>query len=152
MGLLPLEKAFTIVTQALVRAREMDLEPMTVVVVDAAGVMKAMGREDGASLIRPDLAMAKAWGAVGMGFPARELARRQDLNGQLFNALHVMSGGKVVGNLGGVIILDQGVAIGAVGATGDAGANDEAIALYGVEAAGLQADFEAEPQVRHSPL
>ena len=49
---------------------------MAVAVLDAGGHLKAFAREDGAGIIRPQIAMGKAWGALGMGIGSRALARR----------------------------------------------------------------------------
>ena len=152
MGLLNLDSAQKIVILALEKAREMGLEPMTVVVLDASGTWKAMGREDGSGIIRPDIAFAKAWGAVGMGLPTRELVRRQELNPLFFGSLNSISQGRLVANPGGVLIMDSESILGSVGVTGDTGDNDEIIAVHGIEAAGFRADCEPDSTVRHSPL
>lgn len=150
MTLLTLDQAQTIVAEALKKAREMDFEPMTVCVVDAGGTIKAMSREDGSGLVRPDIAFAKAWGSVGMGLPGRELNRRNEIMPHFFNALNIVSQGRVVPMPGGVLIMNDGVLVGAVGVTGDTPDNDEIAALAGVEAAGLTADAAVEPHIRKS--
>lgn len=150
MTLLTLDQAQTIVAEALKKAREMDFEPMTVCVVDAGGTIKAMSREDGSGLVRPDIAFAKAWGSVGMGLPGRELNRRNDIMPHFFNALNIVSQGRVVPMPGGVLITNDGVLVGAVGVTGDTPDNDEIAALAGVEAAGLTPDAAVEPHIRKS--
>jgi uncharacterized protein GlcG (DUF336 family) len=150
MTLLTLDQAQTIVAEALKKAREMDFEPMTVCVVDAGGTIKAMSREDGSGLVRPDIAFAKAWGSVGMGLPGRELNRRNDIMPHFFNALNIVSQGRVVPMPGGVLIMNDGVLVGAVGVTGDTPDNDEIAALAGVEAAGLTPDAAVEPHIRKS--
>jgi len=150
MTLLTLDQAQTIVAEALKKAREMDFEPMTVCVVDAGGTIKAMSREDGSGLVRPDIAFGKAWGSVGMGLPGRELNRRNDIMPHFFNALNIVSQGRVVPMPGGVLIMNDGVLVGAVGVTGDTPDNDEIAALAGVEAAGLTPDAAVEPHIRKS--
>lgn len=150
MTLLTLDQAQTIVAEALKKAREMDFEPMTVCVVDAGGTIKAMSREDGSGLVRPDIAFAKAWGSVGMGLPGRELNRRNDIMPHFFNALNIVSQGRVVPMPGGVLIMNDGVLVGAIGVTGDTPDNDEIAALAGVEAAGLTPDAAVEPHIRKS--
>jgi uncharacterized protein GlcG (DUF336 family) len=75
--MLTLEQASIIVDKALEKGRELGFKPLTVVVLDAGGQLKAMKREDGSSLLRPEIAGGKAWGALGMGFGGREFARRQ---------------------------------------------------------------------------
>jgi len=152
MGLLTLEGAQSIIRGALGKARELQLEPMTVVILDASGTIKASAREDGAGLIRPDIAFAKAWGSLGMGLPTRELLRRQDLAPQFYNALHSISQGRLVANPGGVLIMGELSLIGAVGVTGDTGDNDEIIAIAGIEEAGYSADYFEGGSIRHSPL
>ena len=67
MPTLTLVQANQIVAKALEKARAMKIKPVTVVVLDDAGHLKAMQREDGASMFRYDVATGKAWAAVGMG-------------------------------------------------------------------------------------
>jgi uncharacterized protein GlcG (DUF336 family) len=152
MGRLALSAANTIISSALEKARELQLEPMTVVVLDAGGALKAMAREDGSGILRYDLAFAKAWGAVGMGFPSSEILRRSEIKPTFLGQLTTVSDGRLVGNLGGVLIIDNGEVIGAVGVTGDIGDNDQLIAEWGISQAGLIADSEPEPRVRPSAL
>ena len=150
MTLLTLKEAEAIVAAGLKKAREMSFEPMTISVLDASGTLKAMSREDGSGLVRPDIAFSKAWGTLGMGLPSRELGRRKDLMPNFFGALNIVSQGRVVPMPGGVLILRDGQLVGAVGVTGDTSDNDEVCAIAGIEAAGLVADYAAEPQVRPS--
>jgi hypothetical protein len=91
---LTLEQSSTIVDQALEKGRELKLQPLTVVVLDAGGQLKAMKREDRSSLLRPEIAMGKAWGVLGMGFGGREFARRAAANPTFLQALMVASGGR----------------------------------------------------------
>ena len=75
MPTLTLAQANQIVSKALEKARAMKIKPVTVVVLDEAGHLKAMQREDGASMFRFDVATGKAWAAVGMGASSRALAQ-----------------------------------------------------------------------------
>jgi uncharacterized protein GlcG (DUF336 family) len=139
--LLTLTQASTIVDIALATARDMELVPMTVAVLDAGGHLVAFKREDRSGLLRYDIAYGKAWGALGMGFGSRTLYERAANTPQFFNALYAASGGRVVTNPGGVLIRDaEGEIIGAVGISGDTSDKDEACAIAGIEAAGLSAD------------
>jgi uncharacterized protein GlcG (DUF336 family) len=136
-----LAQASTIVDAALKKGREMSLAPLTVAVLDAGGHLVAFKREDKSGILRYDIAYGKAWGALGMGFGSRALFERAANTPQFFNALYAASGGRVVTNPGGVLIRDAGGDIvGAVGISGDTSDKDEACAVAGVEAAGLQAD------------
>ena len=136
-----LEAASVIVDQALAKGRELKLKPLAVAVLDPRGCLKAYKAEDGASLMRFDIAFGKAWGALGMGFGGRELERRGDAAGIFFNSLQVMSEGKIVPAQGSVLIRNQaGQVVGAVGVSGDASDNDEICAIEGIVAAGLKPD------------
>jgi len=138
---IPLESANLIAGEALQKGRELKFAPLTVVVLDAGGQMKVLQREDHSSLLRPEIAMGKAWGVLGMGFGGRELARRAEKMPIFFTALNAMSDGRMVPVAGGVLIRNrEGEVIGSVGISGDTGDNDEICAVYGIEAAGLIAD------------
>ena len=139
--MLTLAQASTIVDKALEKGRELHLKPLTVVVLDAGGHMVAMKREDGSSLLRPQIAGGKAWGVLGMGFGGREFARRVAANPAFIQALSVASEGRIVPVPGGVLIRDSSNAIiGSVGISGDTSENDETCAVYGIRCAGLSAD------------
>lgn len=141
MAELSLERANLIIEHALAKARAMQIPPVTVVVLDASGHVKAAQREDGASMFRFDVALGKAWGAVGMGAPSRTLAERAKENPNFFVALAATGGGKFLPQPGAVLIRDgDGHVLGAAGASGGTGDEDEAVCAHGVEAAGLRAD------------
>jgi uncharacterized protein GlcG (DUF336 family) len=138
---LTLEQASIIVDKALAKGRELGLKPLTVAVLDAGGHLTVLKREDGSSLLRPEIAGGKAWGALGMGFGGREFARRAAANPAFIQALSAASSGRIIPVPGGVLIRDKaGAIIGAVGISGDASENDETCAVYGVNSAGLVAD------------
>jgi len=137
-----LAQASTIVDTALATGRELNLQPLTVVVLDAGGHMVAMKRADRSGILRTEIATGKAWGTLGMGFGGREFARRAASGGGLFlTALMEASGGRVVPAPGGVLIRDAaGEIVGAVGISGDTSDKDEACAVAGITAAGLVPD------------
>lgn len=142
---LTLPQATTIVQAALQKGRELGLAPLAVAVLDAGGHLKAFAREDGAGIVRPQIAIGKAWGALGMGLGSRTLAKRVVEQGPqqqaFFAALNAMSEGRVVPAAGGVLVRDAGgTVIGAVGISGDVSEKDEACALAGIAAAKLAAD------------
>jgi uncharacterized protein GlcG (DUF336 family) len=144
MAGITLGQASAIVDAALRKARELECAPLAIAVLDDGGHLKAFAREDGAGIVRPQIAMGKAWGALGMGMGSRAFARRvaeQPQQRAFFDALNAMSGGRVVPAAGGVLIKDgQGVVVGAVGISGDVSDKDEACALAGIEAARLTGD------------
>ena len=145
MSVITLSQASTIVEVALKKARESNLAPLTVAVLDAGGHLVAFKREDKSGLLRYDIAYGKAWGALGMGFGSRTLAARAGKTPQFFTMLAAASGGRMVTNPGGVLIRDAGGnVIGACGISGDTSDKDEMCALAGIEAAGLKADPGAD--------
>ena len=112
---------------------------MGIAVLDDAGNVKAFSREDGASMFRFDVARAKAWGAVGMGASSRVLGQRAKDNPNFFVSLSATSSGRFLPQTGAVLIKDSaGNVLGAAGASGGSGDEDEAICIAGIEAAGLQ--------------
>lgn len=139
-----LETATRIVDATLAKGREMGFLPLTVAVLDDGGIIKAMKREDGASLLRPEIAIGKAWGSLGFGAGSRVLHGRSESTPIFVNALIEMSGGRVAPAPGGVLIRNaDGRILGAVGVTGDTGDNDEVCAIAGIEVAGLTPDTGA---------
>jgi uncharacterized protein GlcG (DUF336 family) len=135
---LTLEKASMIVDKALAQARASKFRPMCVAVLDDGGHIKAIKREDGASILRPDIAIGKAWGAIGMGESSRQLADRLKDRPAFLGSLSIMSNGKVVPVAGGVLVMDGNELIGAVGVSGGTADEDELCAIAGIKAAGLE--------------
>jgi uncharacterized protein GlcG (DUF336 family) len=136
-----LAQASSIVDVALKKARELKQMPQTLVVLDTGGHVVCAKREDGSGIIRFDVAVGKAYGALGMGWGSRTMMERAAQNPNFLTAIAAASGGRLVPNPGGVLIRDAGnQIIGALGISGDTADNDEIIAVAGIEAAGLKAD------------
>ena len=141
MDKLTLDQVSTILDAALAKGAELNFKPLTVVVLDDGGNIKGLKRADGCGPIRPQIALGKAWGAVGMGVSSRMLEKVALERPHFINSLGPASGGRVVPVAGGVLIRDTGgVIIGSVGISGDISDNDETCAVAGIEAAGLTAD------------
>lgn len=146
MHRLTLAAAATIVDEALAEARRRGFAPLAVAVLDAGAHLVALKREDEASLMRPQIAVAKATGALGMGYGSRELAKRANAAPVFYSALFAISGGAMAPSPGGVLIRNAaGLVIGAVGISGDTGDADEACAIAGVLAAALSPDPGGAP-------
>jgi len=137
---LTLDQANRIIAAALARSAEAGYKPMAVVVLDDAGHVKAVQRQDGASMLRVDIASGKAWAAIGMGVASRVLTQRAKDLPAFFNAIAASAQGKFIPQTGAVLIKQpDGAVIGAIGASGGTGDEDELICIAGVEATGLQA-------------
>ena len=136
-----LAQASTIVDTALKKARELKQMPQTVVVLDAGGHVVCAKREDGSGIVRFEIAVGKAYGALGMGWGSRTMMERAAQNPTFLTAIVAASEGRLVPNPGGVLIRDTNYQIiGAIGISGDTADNDEIVAVIGIEAAGLKAD------------
>jgi uncharacterized protein GlcG (DUF336 family) len=143
--MIDLAHATIVVDQALAQGRSLGLPPLTVAVLDGSGCLVSFKREDGSSLLRPEIAQAKAWGALGMGMGSRALAQRASVQPAFISAVNALAGGRLVPVPGGVLIRSSGKSIiGAVGITGATSDQDEACAVAGIEAAGFTADTGAD--------
>ena len=151
---LRLQDAERIVDVALTEGRKADLLPLTVIVLDAGGKIIATKSEDGSGIMRFDIAMGKAWGALGMGISSRLIRDRLSKRPTFVNSLGAASGGRFVPVPGGVLIEDsEGFTIGAVGISGDTSEKDEYCAIVGVKAAGLFSEpSEVDPEWQKSSL
>lgn len=139
---LTLQQANQIINHAIAIARELNMNPLTVVVLDSAGHLKALQREDGASMIRQQIATAKAWGAVNMGVSSRGLETVAQQRPDFMNALITIADGKIMPVPGGVLIRDaDNHLLGAVGISGDKSDQDERCAIAGIEAVGFFASI-----------
>ena len=145
MSKLDLAAAQTVVAATLKHARAQGFLPLGVAVLDTRGALIAYAAENGTSLRRQDIALAKANGALAMGFGSRTLAARSKAAPQFFAALPQILQGGLAPVPGGVLVRDaDGVLLGAVGVSGDNSDNDEAAALAGIAAAGLTGDPGAD--------
>jgi uncharacterized protein GlcG (DUF336 family) len=141
MTALSLDQASDIVDAALSKARELELRPVTVTVLDPGGHPVIVKREDGCGILRPQIAHAKAWGCLGTGQGGAVGARHATRDPSFFVALAAISEGRIASSRGGALIRDkEGNLLGAIGISGDRPENDEACALAGVESVSLVAD------------
>ena len=137
-----LRKARTIIRKTLEKGREMELKPLSVVVLDAGGHVIAFEREDGAAPGRFAIAHGKAYGSVMLGMAGTAQMQRAEGQAYFMAAVNGVYGGQVVPAPGGVLLRDRkGAVIGAVGVTGDTSDNDAAAAMAGIEAAGLAGEI-----------
>jgi uncharacterized protein GlcG (DUF336 family) len=141
---LTLQIAQTITSAALKTARDKTFKPLSIVVYDARGALKALLSEDGTSLKRAEIAMGKAYGALALGVGSRALHKMATDRPYFVAAATHAVGGQLVPVPGGVLIKNaQGQILGSVGVSGDTSDNDEIAAAAGIEAAGLVFDAGA---------
>ncbi len=136
---LTLLQAEQALTGALTKSAELGFAPLTVAVLDAGGHLVVLKRQDGSGILRADIAIGKAYGALGFGLGSRSLA---DKNPVFLAAVANASAGRLVPVPGGVLIRapQSNVILGAMGISGDSSGNDEMVAISGIESVGLLAD------------
>jgi uncharacterized protein GlcG (DUF336 family) len=136
-----LQQAKTIIAAAAQHGSVLRLQPLSVVVLDAGGHVKAFERQDGASNLRFEIARGKAYGALGFGMGSRALMARAEQQPWFIAAANGAFGGVLIPVPGGVLVKStEGDLIGAVGVTGDTSDNDELVAVAGIQAAGFVAE------------
>jgi len=144
MSRITLKQANLIIEKAFEKAKEMKIKPIAVVVLDDSGNIVSAQRQDNASMFRIDVGLGKAWAAVAMSSSSRALAKRAKDNPSFMVALAATAKGKFLPQPGAVLIRDaEGNIVGAAGASGGTGEEDEACCAYGAEQAGLKPDASA---------
>lgn len=140
MTRISLEQANAAIKGVFDKGRELGLAPLTATVTDAGGHLIALQRQNGSSYLRPQIAAAKACGALGLGVSSRRIADMAADRPTFVAMVGEVASQGILPAAGGVIVVDiEGVPIGAVGVTGDTSDNDETCALAGIAAAGLKA-------------
>ena len=129
---LTLELARRCLDAAEETARERGLA-LTFAAVDAAGHLVALHRMDGAPWITPDVALGKAWTAAAYAAPsATQGDKMRDL--PVFStSLSVVTGGRFTPQIGGLPIADGDTPLGAMGASGATGQEDEDVVRAAIE-------------------
>jgi uncharacterized protein GlcG (DUF336 family) len=138
---LGLTTARIIIQAVLSEARRLEMQPLTVIVLDSGGHLIALEREDGSAYLRVEVARGKAFGAIGLGMGSRALMARAETQPWFIDCVNGAAGGALVPVPGGVLVRNEGAElVGAVGVSGDSSDNDERVAVAGIVAAGLQPD------------
>jgi uncharacterized protein GlcG (DUF336 family) len=136
-----LAQAERIIDAILTRARELNCRPMSAVVVELGGPVKAFKKEDGSSMMRFEMAYGKAYAALALGRSSTLVRLRAEERPLFMDYLIRASDGRIFPEGGGMLIRDAaGEVIGAVGVTGDVQERDEELAIHGIRAAGLKTD------------
>lgn len=140
---LSLEEANTIIAATFAAAKKRKCRPMSAIVLDAGGRVKAFEKQDGASMLRFEICYGKAYGALALGRPSKlvlEKAREKPL---FMQSLERLADYPLFLEGGGQLIRDKtGELLGAVGVTGDANELDDLCAIAGIHAAKLCADSD----------
>jgi uncharacterized protein GlcG (DUF336 family) len=141
MAALTLAQANRIIEAILARGAELDCRPLAVIVVEPGCKVKAFQKEDGASMIRFEMALGKAYASLALGRASRLVRERNEEKPAFMRYLIAASGDQLFPEGGGMLIRDaSGEVLGAVGVTGDTEDRDEELAVHGIHAAGLKTD------------
>ena len=138
---LTLNKARVIVRNSIKKGRELNLKPLSVVVLDSGGHVIAFEKENYASPGRFDITRGKAYGSIMLGMSGTAQMARAEAQQYFMSAVNGLFGGNVIPVPGGVLIKNKNErVIGAVGVTGDSSDNDAIVAMHGVTFAGFSGD------------
>jgi uncharacterized protein GlcG (DUF336 family) len=145
MTTITLDQADRLIDAILARGAALDCRPLSVIVVEPGCKVKAFKKEDGASMIRFEMAFGKAYAALAMGRSSKLVKVRAEEKPIFMRYLISASGDQIFPEGGGLQIRDaQGEVIGAVGVTGDTEERDEELAAFGIRTVGLKTDADCE--------
>jgi uncharacterized protein GlcG (DUF336 family) len=153
MANITLAQAERIIDAIIKRGVELDLRPLSVIVVEPGCKVKAFKKEDGASMIRFEMAYGKAYAALSLGRASSLVRVRAQEKPIFMRYLIGASDEQIFPEGGGMLIRDDGgEVIGAVGVTGDTEERDEELAIHGIHAAGLKTDEDCRHMGRRIGL
>jgi uncharacterized protein GlcG (DUF336 family) len=141
MRAITLDEAVTIINETFAEARRRNAYPLTAVVLDAGGRLKAAMKQDGASLLRFEVSYGKAYAALAMGRSSRMVLQKAKEKPLFMQTFLDLADGPMFLEGGGQLIRDaNGEVIGAIATTGDTNEVDDLCAMAGIRAAGFKTD------------
>ena len=136
MRAISLDEANAIIAGTFAAAAEHKCHALAAIVLDAGGRVKAFQKQDGASLMRFEVAYGKAFAALAMGRSSRMVLQKQREKPVFIQNLEALADGPMFLEGGGQLIRDEtGEVVGAVGVTGDVNEMDDICAIAGIRAA-----------------
>ncbi len=136
--MLTLDEAMTLSAAARDAAAELEV-PMSFAVMDPGGHLVALMRMDGAPWVSADIAQGKAWTAAAYGAPSAAQKDKMAAMPSFANAITAMTHGRYTPQTGAVPVYRDGRLLGALGASGGTGEQDEAVCVTAVERSGFSA-------------
>ena len=123
--MITLERALAYIRAGEEEAVRQGLE-LSLAVVDAGGHLVALHRMDGAPWIAPEVALGKAWTAAAYRAPSAAQGEKMRELHAFSSAISAATGGRFTPQIGGLPITgSDGAVIGAMGASGGTGQQDE---------------------------
>ena len=126
-----LEEAERVLQAAKAKAIQLGV-PMSIAVVDPRGDPVGALRMDIAKFLTFDVARGKAFAAAFWGIPSGDMTAVAD--NPVIRSVVMMEGGRIIPGQGAVPLLRGAYVIGAVGASGGTGQQDEEVAKAGANA------------------
>lgn len=149
MRALSLEQANTIIAATFAEASKTRCRPMSAIILDAGGRVKAFQKQDNASMLRFEVCYGKAYASLALGRPSKLVLQKANEKPLFMQSIDNLADYPLFLEGGGQLIRDQdGEVVGAIGVTGDANEMDDICAIAGIHAAGYRADsdFFADPE------
>jgi uncharacterized protein GlcG (DUF336 family) len=151
MRALSLEQANTIIEATFAAAKKHKCRPMSAIVLDAGGRVKAFQKEDGASMLRFEVCYGKAYGSLALGRPSKLVLQKAREKPLFMQSIDNLADYPLFLEGGGQLIRDKdGEVVGAIGVTGDVNEMDDICAVAGIHAADFRSDgdFDDPEQIR----
>jgi uncharacterized protein GlcG (DUF336 family) len=143
MRSITLAEANKIINGTFTSAKERKSYALAVIVLDAGGRVKAFQKQDGASLMRFEIAYGKAFAALSLNRSSRQVLQKHREKPYFMANLEALSDGPLFLEGGGQLIRDTSDEIvGALGVTGDVNEVDDLCAIDGIHAGGFRADAD----------
>ncbi len=141
MRAITLDESLAIIQATFAEAARRNAYPLTAVLLDAGGRVKAALKQDGAALLRFEVAYGKAYASLALGRSSR-LVLQKAIDKPLFmQSFNELADGPMFLEGGGQLIRDtHGEVVGAIGVTGDTNEIDDLCAIAGIRAAGFKTD------------
>jgi uncharacterized protein GlcG (DUF336 family) len=135
--MLTLEESLSLCAAARTAATDLGV-PMSVAVIDPAGHLLAFVRMDGAPWVSAEVAQGKAWTAAAYGMPSGGQKTKMEAMPIFATAITAMTHGRFTPQTGAVPVYRDGALLGAVGASGGTGDQDEQVCRSAVESTGFR--------------
>jgi uncharacterized protein GlcG (DUF336 family) len=146
MRAISLDEANKIINGTFASAKRRKAYALAAIVLDAGGRVKAFQKQDGASLLRFEIAYGKAFASLSLNRSSRQVLQKQKEKPAFMASLTELSDGPLFLEGGGQLIRDKsGEVVGALGVTGDVNEVDDLCAMDGIRAAGFLPDDDFDP-------
>ncbi len=134
--MLTLDDALRLSSAARTAANDLGV-PMSFAVMDPAGHLISLVRMDGAPWISADIAQGKAWTSAAYGVPSAAQKEKMTAMPVFAAAVTAMTHGRFTPQTGAVPVFAEGELVGALGASGGTGDQDEAACAAAVQSTGF---------------